>query len=162
AFLESEIQRVVRSRLARGRVDVSVGVSGTRGASRLVDASAARGYLEAARSLRQEFGLRDELGLDALLLLPRALVDRETFDPQRLAQEVALLAERSDIAEELSRLESHISQFTGWAREGGEVGKKMEFLLQEMQREVTTILSKAGSLEVTRLGVALKAELEKL
>ena len=83
-------------------------------------------------------------------------------DPQRLAQEVALLAERSDIAEELSRLESHISQFTGWAREGGEVGKKMEFLLQEMQREVTTILSKAGSLEVTRLGVALKAELEKL
>ena len=243
AFLESEIQRVVRSRLARGRVDVSVGVSGTRGASRLVDASAARGYLEAARSLRQEFGLRDELGLDALLLLPGVIVDRETFDPkaadpallelatacvrgavdevvcmrekegralrddllghveglgsavsgiralaaaipeehrvrlqerlaqldasaavdpQRLAQEVALLAERSDIAEELSRLESHISQFTGWAREGGEVGKKMEFLLQEMQREVTTILSKAGSLEVTRLGVALKAELEKL
>lgn len=90
------------------------------------------------------------------------LLPQDGVDPQRLAQEVALLAEKSDIAEELARLESHVDQFAGWMKGGEEVGKKMDFLLQEMQREVNTILSKSANLEVTKYGIAMKADIEKL
>jgi uncharacterized protein (TIGR00255 family) len=83
-------------------------------------------------------------------------------DPQRLAQEVALLADKSDISEEITRLESHLDQYAGVLDAGREAGKKMDFLLQEMHREVNTVLSKTGHLEVTRLGIAIKAEIEKL
>jgi uncharacterized protein (TIGR00255 family) len=243
AFIESDIQQLVRARMARGRVDVSVNLSSTRSSGAIVDARVARAYIEAARGLRSEFELKEDLGLDTLLLLPGVVMAREPVDPkavdgalvelalsgvrealdgalrmrekeggalgldllshvenlasmaggvrtlaatvpenhrarlqdrlanlmpagvvdsERLAQEVALLAERSDISEELSRLESHLAQFAGWVREGGEAGKKMEFLLQETQREVNTILSKAANLEVTRLGVGMKGEIEKL
>lgn len=92
----------------------------------------------------------------------RYLLPLVTPDPQRLAQEVALLAERSDIAEEVTRLESHLDQYAGVLNDGREVGKKMDFLLQEMHREVNTVLSKTGHLEVTRLGIAIKADIEKL
>lgn len=90
------------------------------------------------------------------------LLPQVTPDPQRLAQEVALLAEKSDISEEITRLESHLDQYAGVLDDGREVGKKMDFLLQEMHREVNTVLSKTGHLEVTRLGIALKADIEKL
>ncbi len=92
----------------------------------------------------------------AQLLQPNAL------DPQRLAQEAAILADRADISEEFARLDSHIGQFAGLLESGEEVGKKMDFLLQEMQREVNTMLSKSGNLEITRLAIALKADIEKL
>jgi uncharacterized protein (TIGR00255 family) len=83
-------------------------------------------------------------------------------DPQRLAQEVAMLAERSDVSEEITRMESHLDQFVAVLDDGREVGKKLDFLLQEMHREVNTLLSKTGHLEVTRLGIAIKADIEKL
>jgi uncharacterized protein (TIGR00255 family) len=90
------------------------------------------------------------------------LLPPKVVDPQRIAQEVAILAERSDISEEFARLDSHISQFTGLLEGEKEVGKRMDFLLQEMQREVNTMLSKSGNLEITRLGIAMKADIEKL
>lgn len=90
------------------------------------------------------------------------LVPPKAVDPQRLAQEVAILVERSDISEELARLESHVEQFAGLVEAGTGVGKKLDFLLQEMQREVNTMLSKTGNLEITRLGIAAKADIEKL
>jgi uncharacterized protein (TIGR00255 family) len=90
------------------------------------------------------------------------LLPQVTPDPQRLAQEVALLAEKSDISEEITRMESHLDQYAGVLADGREVGKKMDFLLQEMHREVNTILSKTGNLEVTRHGIAIKADIEKL
>ncbi len=85
-----------------------------------------------------------------------------TVDPQRLAQEVALMADRSDISEEIARLDSHVEQYASMMDAGAQTGKKLDFLLQEMQREVNTILSKAGHLEITRLGIALKSDIEKL
>ncbi len=90
------------------------------------------------------------------------LLPQVTIDPQRMAQEVALLAEKSDISEELTRLESHLDQYAGVLQDGKEAGKRMDFLLQEMHREVNTILSKTGNLEVTRQGIAIKADIEKL
>ena len=86
----------------------------------------------------------------------------EPVDPQRLAQEVALLADRSCIDEELSRLVSHIAQFRDCLEAPGETGKKLDFIVQEMNREANTIGSKANSAGITRRVVALKSEIEKL
>ena len=84
------------------------------------------------------------------------------LDPQRLAQEIVSLAERGDITEELVRLESHLAALTTALRTKGGVGKRIEFLLQEIQRELNTTGSKAADLAINRLVVDGKAEVEKL
>ena len=84
-----------------------------------------------------------------------------TVDPDRLAQEIAILADKADISEELARLESHISQFSQTI-EDNEGGRKLEFILQEFVREVNTIGSKTQSAEISQLVVQAKAEIEKL
>ncbi len=88
------------------------------------------------------------------------------FSRQRLLEEVAILVDRSDIAEELERMTTHISHFRELLAEGGEVGKKLDFLLQEMNREANTLLSKTGGVggkgtRITELGLAMKTEIEK-
>jgi len=88
-------------------------------------------------------------------------------DPTRLAQEAALVAARSDSTEEVTRLRSHLEQFSRSLEAPGEAGKTLDFLCQEMQREVNTTLAKAPALgpdglEITRVGLGVKAEIEKL
>jgi uncharacterized protein (TIGR00255 family) len=88
-------------------------------------------------------------------------------DPQRLAQEAAILADRSDIGEELARLLIHSGQLAALLDAGGEAGKKLDFLLQEMNRETNTILSKTSGageagLRITELGLAAKSAIEKI
>lgn len=83
-------------------------------------------------------------------------------DPQRLAQEVALFADKCAIDEELSRLESHIAQTRLTLAQPGEVGRKLDFLVQELNREVNTIGSKAADVMITNWVVAAKCEIEKL
>ena len=83
-------------------------------------------------------------------------------DPARVAQEVVVMADRSDVSEELVRLGSHVKLFNALFKEDQPVGKKMEFLLQEMNREVNTIGSKSMDSEISHLVVSIKAELEKL
>ena len=83
-------------------------------------------------------------------------------DPQRVAQEVAIMADRCAIDEELSRLVSHIDQFTATVETAQEAGKKLDFLLQEMNREVNTIGSKASDAEIAQCVVAAKCIVEKL
>jgi uncharacterized protein (TIGR00255 family) len=88
-------------------------------------------------------------------------------DPTRLAQEAALLADRGDIGEEVTRLGLHAARLRGILEQGGETGKKLEFLLQEMHREVNTILSKSSGggepgRRVVELALSVKAEVEKL
>ena len=95
------------------------------------------------------------------------LVEKVSIDPQRLAQETALLADRGDIGEELARLKIHASQLSDMLDAGGELGKRMDFLLQEMHRETNTILSKTSGvgelgLEITELALAAKAAIEKI
>lgn len=87
-------------------------------------------------------------------------------DQDRILQEAALLAERSDIQEEIVRLNTHIQHFLGVLDHGGEAGKKLDFLLQEMNREANTLLSKTSAvagegLRITELGLAMKADIEK-
>ena len=88
------------------------------------------------------------------------------FNRQRLLEEVAVLVDRNDIAEELARMTTHISHFRELLSASGEVGKKLDFLLQEMNREANTLLSKTGGVggkgtRITELGLAMKAEIEK-
>ncbi len=87
-------------------------------------------------------------------------------DKERIMQEVAVLVDRSDIQEELVRLNAHVKHFRGLLDQGGEVGKKMDFLLQEMNREANTLLSKTSglageALKITEMGLLMKSEIEK-
>jgi uncharacterized protein (TIGR00255 family) len=88
------------------------------------------------------------------------------FNRQRLLEEVAVLVDRSDIAEELARMSTHIAHFRELLTASGEIGKKLDFLLQEMNREANTLLSKTGGVggkgtRITELGLAMKTEIEK-
>jgi uncharacterized protein (TIGR00255 family) len=88
------------------------------------------------------------------------------FERDRILQEVALLVERSDVDEEIARLRIHIEHFHSLLRAGGEIGKKTDFLLQEMNREANTLLSKTSGIAgnaagITELGLGMKAEIEK-
>ncbi|HEX2713968.1 MAG TPA: YicC/YloC family endoribonuclease [Candidatus Acidoferrales bacterium] len=248
---EPEIRRVVRERLRRGHVDITLHFAPTGPAAVQVNRELAEAYLKAAEDLRQEFGMKTEPDLLAVLRLPgviaaagapgtrlseedqerlarpvtmcleEALVRLEEMrrsegrllaeemarrlkhiaenaarvevladgsrpaytrrlearlkellgdaplDPMRLAQEAALLAERGDISEEVARLRSHVEQFQKLLAEGGELGKKLDFLLQEMQREANTMLSKTPGIEaegltITDLALEVKSEIEKL
>jgi len=110
--------------------------------------------------LRPAFARRLETRLKDLL-------SGTTIDPARIAQEAAMLAERSDISEELDRLRSHLQQFGKLLDGAGELGKKLDFLLQEMHREANTMLSKTPGVEtealtITGIGLEIKAEIEKL
>ena len=240
-FLEGEIQQLVRNALDRGRVEVNVAVQNLSAAAFLVNTNLARGYMEAAERLKQEFNLQDSLDLKTILGLPGILQNRETIadstgilselvkrstnealesvlqmrrregealrtdmlrnlssveesarqiqelsvnsapenmqkirerlaqllpqggiDPQRLAQEAALLADKCDISEEVARLKSHIEQYHALMNGKEKAGKKLDFLLQELQREANTILSKSGNLEVSQNAITIKADIEKL
>jgi len=113
-----------------------------------------------AETIRPAYARR----LDARL---KDLLGGTAMDPARLAQEAALLAERGDISEELARLRSHVEQFTKLLDGAGELGKKLDFLLQEMHREANTMLSKTPGVEseglaITSLGLEIKGEIEKL
>ena len=90
--------------------------------------------------------------------------DGQSFevDPGRLAQEVAYLADRSDISEEITRLKSHLAQFREVLDSSGEAGKRLDFLLQELNREANTVLSKSTDLSIKDEALAIKGEVEKL
>lgn len=83
-------------------------------------------------------------------------------DPQRLAQEVAYLADRSDVSEEVTRLASHLDQLEGLLEADEPVGRKLDFVLQEINREVNTLSSKVSDSEVAKLVIDLKHEQEKI
>lgn len=114
-----------------------------------------------ADCLREAGDLRGHLA-ERLTSRVAALLGGQAPDPSRIVQEVAIALERSDFTEELTRLGSHVDAFRKLLRDAAPVGKRIEFLLQEMLREVNTIGSKAGHLPVTRAVLAAKGELEKL
>jgi uncharacterized protein (TIGR00255 family) len=96
----------------------------------------------------------------------KELLENVNADEDRILQEAALLAERSDIQEELVRLKTHVDHFRKLLDSGGEVGKKLDFLLQELNREANTLLSKTTgvtgeALRITELGLQMKSEIEK-
>jgi uncharacterized protein (TIGR00255 family) len=127
-----------------------------------------------AAALRDLVSRMEEIRSRALPFFQQRLRDRlgemlsgTQIDPARIAQEAAILAERSDISEELVRLKTHADQVDALLSAEGETGKKLDFLLQEMNRETNTVLSKTGGLgetglTLTDLGLAAKAEIDRI
>lgn len=238
--LEMKLRRVLKERLARGHVEVTLNVERRAGEGFGFNRELVGGYVAAFRKAAAEFGATGEPDLNAVFRLPgalgeiasldgefqsavmaaldqaivklnvmrehegegmekemrrrllnleqateevsrlrsavtRAVMEKvqtkmqellENFDQDRIVQEAAILAERSDIQEELVRLQTHIEHFRKLLDQGGEVGKKLDFLLQELNREANTLLSKTSGitgegLRITELGLQMKSEIEK-
>lgn len=113
----------------------------------------------AAAGLAEAYRVRLQKRIGELLNRGGQVVE---IDPARLAQEVAYLADRSDVSEEMVRLRSHLTQFREALDAAGETGKMLDFLLQELNREANTTLSKSTDLVIKEAGLAIKAEVEKL
>jgi uncharacterized protein (TIGR00255 family) len=113
----------------------------------------------AAAGLAEAYRVRLQKRIGELLNRGGQVVE---IDPARLAQEVAYLADRSDVSEEMVRLRSHLTQFQEALDAPGEAGKMLDFLLQELNREANTTLSKSTDLVIKEAGLAIKAEVEKL
>jgi uncharacterized protein (TIGR00255 family) len=245
--LEPRVRQIIRERVRRGHLDVTVHYELAGPAAIGVNHEVAAAYLKAATSLRKDFDIQSEPDVESIMRLPgvigapaasleselerleavlgrcmsesldkldrmrqeeanllrqemsarlrsiaalasdvttlagrarpafakrletrmKELLGETQIDPGRLAQEAALAAERSDVSEELVRLRSHVQQFEGLLSSASEAGKKLDFLLQEMQREANTLLSKTPGndgegLEITRIGLEIKSDIEKL
>ncbi|MGH9530329.1 MAG: YicC/YloC family endoribonuclease [Terriglobales bacterium] len=240
--LEMKLRRVLKEKLARGHIELSLNVDHGGGEAFSINRNFVGGYIRAFRAAAAEFGVSADPDLNVVLRLPGALsadsrpadgdfesavlksldellarlnrmreeegrgIERELrqlmaetreafqtvakyrtlvqqiyatklktrmqelfttqIEPERILQEAALLVDRSDVQEELVRLETHINHFLGLLDEGNEVGKKLDFLLQEMNREANTLLSKTSgltgdALKITEMGLAMKAAIEK-
>ena len=245
AGVESMIRRRVGEHLSRGRVDVNINLDRSNEVTYEVNRSLIAGFIEAMRTVQQEFDLKGEPDVNLLARLPGALqpvknggmtedvtrgvetalvealnelnamreregaalaaemhsrldeIERQVhlieavagelveayrtrlqkrisellarsgleiveLDQGRLAQEVAYLADRSDISEEIARLRSHVTQFRESIDSGGETGKRLDFLLQEFNREANTVLSKSTDMAIKEAALAIKTEAEKL
>jgi uncharacterized protein (TIGR00255 family) len=247
--IEPRIRQIVRERVRRGHLDVTLRYELAGPAAVAVNQEVAAAYLRAVADLRTQFGMKTEPDLASILRLPgvigttgagaasddeiarlesvvagcltealdkldhmraqeasslhdemsgrltsiaslaarvetlaerarpafarrlelrlKELLGEVPIDPARLAQEAAIAAERSDVSEELARLASHVRQFESLLTGASDVGKKLDFLLQEMQREANTLLSKTPgneteSIEITEMALEIKSEIEKL
>ncbi len=121
---------------------------------------------EATDEVSQHRGAVSRAVLEKVRARMQELLENTKADEDRILQEAALLAERSDIQEELVRLKTHIEHFRKLLDQGGELGKKLDFLLQELNREANTLLSKTSGitgegLRITELGLRMKSEIEK-
>ncbi len=94
--------------------------------------------------------------------LARVLETADQMDPNRIAQELALLAVKSDVTEELDRLKAHVASATALLAQGGPVGRKLDFLMQEFNREANTLCSKAQAADLTAIGLDLKAVIDQM
>lgn len=112
-----------------------------------------------AANISDEYRVRLTKRISEMLAKTDAQIE---LDQTRLAQEVAYLSDRSDISEEIARLKSHIEQFRAIMKDEKEVGKRLDFLTQELNREANTILSKSNNLNVKEAGLAVKSEIEKI
>jgi uncharacterized protein (TIGR00255 family) len=246
-FFEPDARRLIRERVLRGHLEVTMSADRFEGVNLNLDHSLLAAYIRTCQALREEFGLSSEPDLVALLRLPGVVAGETGFpdhersvvrealekvlveavnglnqmreqegdalardsvarlerlarllatvkdlsaqvapayrqrlerrvceltqggavDPSRIAQEVTLISVRSEITEEITRFESHLAQARSLLNEGQETGKKLDFLLQEMNREANTILSKTTDVpgvggEIGASAIEMKMEIEKL
>jgi uncharacterized protein (TIGR00255 family) len=113
-----------------------------------------------ARSLAE--ARRDQAATALREALARLLENAEGIDEARVAQELALLAVKQDVTEELDRLDAHVVAARTLLAEEGPVGRKLDFLMQEFNREANTLCSKAQSAALTRLGLDLKVTIDQM
>tara|TARA_R110002049_G_scaffold23545_7_gene83546 strand:+ start:35448 stop:36338 length:891 start_codon:yes stop_codon:yes gene_type:complete len=105
---------------------------------------------------------KDEMAANLRRNLARVMDNAEGADPARVAQELALIAVKSDVTEEIDRLAAHVAAARALIAQGGAVGRKLDFLMQEFNREANTLCSKAQNTELTNVGLALKAVIDQM
>src|SRR2546428_34244 len=143
AALELEARRLVHRRVEALR----------RLQAELTTAVAAVAARAPATAARREERLRERL---------RALLAETAIDETRIVTEAAIWADKGDVTEELARLRAHLAEFTLLLDKGGPVGRPLDFLIQELNREVNTVASKADDLEMSQAALAAKGVLEKI
>jgi uncharacterized protein (TIGR00255 family) len=126
-------------------------------AARLSEIAALAARAEAAPGRRPE-AVRARLAEQVAALMEASA---QRFDPDRLHQEAILIASKADIREELDRLAAHVAQARKLAADGGPIGRRLDFLAQELNRESNTLCAKANDLELTNIGLELKAVVEQ-
>jgi uncharacterized protein (TIGR00255 family) len=125
-------------------------------AQRVAEISALSARAEAAPGRRPE-AIKARIAEQVALLLDQS----ERFDPDRLHQEAILIASKADIREELDRLAAHVGQVARLIADGGAVGRRLDFLAQELNREANTLCSKSNDVELTNIGLELKSVVEQ-
>jgi uncharacterized protein (TIGR00255 family) len=125
-------------------------------AARLDEIAALTGRAEAAPSRRPE-AIRARLAEQ----VARLVAQSEQFDPDRLHQEAILIATKADVREELDRLVAHVAQAQALIGQGGPIGRRLDFLAQELNREANTLCAKANDVELTNIGLELKVAVEQ-
>ncbi len=149
--LDDVLVALARARSEEGRQLVRHVVGHLEEIERLTqEAAACAGAQPAAIKARLEGQIRDLLGVQPAIA------------PERLAAEAAMLATRADVREELDRLHAHLAAARALFGEGGAIGRKLDFLSQEFNREANTLCSKSGDIELTRIGLALKASIDRM
>jgi uncharacterized protein (TIGR00255 family) len=123
---------------------------------RLSEIAALAARADAAPGRRPE-AIRARIAEQVAMLLEAS----SRFDPDRLHQEAILIASKADIREELDRLQSHVAQARELIGEGGPVGRRLDFLAQELNREANTICAKSNDVELTHVGLSLKTSVEQ-
>jgi uncharacterized protein (TIGR00255 family) len=151
ATLDSALEDLLASRRAEGAALAAVL------GERLTKIGALAARADAAPG-RQPEAVRQRLAQQVARLLEAA----ETLDPARLHQEAVLLAVKADIREELDRLKAHVASAQGLLAEGGPVGRRLDFLAQELSRETNTLCAKSNDADLTTIGLELKIEVEQL
>lgn len=149
--LEEALERLAAARIAEGANLLPALTRHLDDIERLVTAAAEAGAAQPA-VLKQRLRTQVEALLDAAPALPE----------ERLAQELAILVGKADVREELDRLSAHLSQARSLLAEGQAIGRRLDFLCQEFNREANTLCSKAADLSLTQLGLDLKAAIEQL
>jgi uncharacterized protein (TIGR00255 family) len=130
-------------------------------------ASVLEGQLRQVDELTQEAAVladsrKDEMAATLRRTLARVLENADGADEGRVAQELALIAVKSDVTEEIDRQGAHVAATRDLLEQGGAVGRKMDFLMQEFNREANTLCSKAQNTALTRVGLALKAVIDQM
>src|SRR2546422_147088 len=159
--LDLDARRLVQARVERGRVDVTaqLGPAAGRAAQEVrVDAALARRYVGQARTVGRDLGVGGERLRERL----RTMLADASLDETRIITEVAVWAQKTDVTEELARLRAHLEDLGAKLDKGGPVGRPLDFLIQELNREVNTLGAKADDLELSQAALAAKGMLEKM
>jgi len=161
-YSPEEVEEV--ERLAEEAAAALVAMRESEGAAVAVDLASRIGFLQ--KKVGEISSRREEITrnlFETLRARIQALFPQVTLEPGRIEQEAALAADRSDISEELQRLEAHLTQFSALVASSSEpVGKRLDFLSQEILREMNTLGSKARDLQLTREVLEMKSEIEKI
>ena len=153
-FLEDKARNFIKDFVKRGRVDlyVKLDLIGSEDVNLKFDDNLADQYINILQTIRDKLNTR----------IKELLENPNEIDENRMAQEVAIYADKSSITEEIVRFNSHITQLKNTVVKDDSVGRKMDFLIQEMNREINTMGSKSSDINITNLVVEVKSELEKI